>query len=194
MENYDERIGANIRSVRKKAGLSQSKLADKCQFSNTVLSNYETGERTPSLQTLAKIAKQLGVSIDRLYYGDEAEVFITAEPDIGRKVVNAVYLLWEQGVISIYNYWQIGYPPFSDNKPNRLVLYVNNYDEQIQRLIMALDEYKAKKSTFDDPEQYLESIKSSVANEINRMKPVVPLGDDDLASVIPPKKKKSSHE
>ena len=54
---------------------------------------------------------------------------------------------------------------------------------------MALDEYKAKKSTFDDPEQYLESIKSSVANEINRMKPVAPLGDDDLASVIPPKKK-----
>ena len=186
MANYDEHIGVNIRNARKKAGISQRKLADKCDLSNTMLSNYETGKIIPSLTTLAKLAKQLNVTIDRLYYGDEAEAFITAEPDIGRKIVNAVYLLWEQDVISIYNYWQIGYPPFSENKSNRLVLYVKKYDEQIQRLIMALDEYKAKRSTFNDPDQYLEMLLTSVANEINRVKPVAPLGVEDI--IMEPRK------
>jgi transcriptional regulator with XRE-family HTH domain len=35
------------------------KLAERCSFSNTMLSNYETGKNKPSLTTLAKIAKQL---------------------------------------------------------------------------------------------------------------------------------------
>ncbi len=194
MNNFEKRIGANIRDVRKKAGLSQSKLAEKCQISNTVLSNYETGGRIPSLQTLAKIAKQLGVSIDRLYYGDEAEVFITAEPDIGRKIVNAVYLLWEQSVISIDDYSQFGWHPFSAERPNCLVLYVNNYEEQIRRLIASLDDYKAKKSTFDNPDQYLEIILSSVANEINWVRSTTPLGDNERASIISPKGKASRDE
>ncbi len=50
-----------------------------------------------------------------------------------------------------------------------MVLYVYNYAEQIQRLITVLDDFKAKKSTFNDPDQYLEQVLSSVANEINRL-------------------------
>ena len=122
MKKTDNCIGANIRAVRNKMGISQSKLADKCGFSNTIISNYETGEKTPSLFSLARIAKQLNVSIDRLFYGDENETFITSEPDVGRKVVNAVYLLWEQGVVSLYNYWHFGYPPNNGDEPNCLVL------------------------------------------------------------------------
>ena len=186
MANYEDNIGANIRQVREKAKLSQSKLADKCGFSNTVLSNYETGKKIPSLQSIAKIAKQLNVTIDRLYYGDEAEAFITSEPDIGRKVVNAVYLLWEQGVISLHDYY-MGFPPNNGNKPNCLTLYVHKYSEQIQRLIAALDEYKAKRNTFDDPDQYLELLLSSVANEINGIRPTNPLGAEDI--IAEPKRK-----
>ena len=172
MLNYEDKIGANIRQVREKAKLSQSKLADKCGFSNTVLSNYETGKKIPSLQSIAKIAKQLNVTIDRLYYGDEAEAFITSAPDIGRKVVNAVYLLWEQGVVSLNNYF-MGPPHNDGNKSNYLALYVYKYSEQIQRLITSLDEYKEKRNTFDDPDQYLELILSSGANEINSASPSI---------------------
>lgn len=179
MVNYEEKIGSNIRDVRNKAGISQHKLAERCSFSNTMLSNYETGKNKPSLTTLAKIAKQLNVSIDRLYYGDENEIFITSEPDIGRKVVNAMYLLWELGVVSLHDYYSFG-APFSGQNVNRVVLYVNLYAEQIQRLLVSLNEYRIKKSTYNDPEQYLEIILSSVANEINRMSTAKPLGNEDI--------------
>ena len=167
MENYEDNIGLNIRQVRLKRGLSQRILADKCGFSNTTLSNYETGKKTPSLQSIAKIAKQLGVTIDRLYYGDEAESFITAEPDIGRKVVNAVYYLWEQGVISLF-FRNQELSPDCGHGFNCVVLYIHKYEEQIERLIKGLEEYKKKKSTYDDPDGYREMLLSSVANEINR--------------------------
>lgn len=169
MKKSENSVGANIRDVRMKMGISQSKLAEKCGFSNTIISNYETGEKNPSLCSLAKIAKQLNVSIDRLYFGDENEAFIKAEPDIGRKVVNAVYLLWAQGVISLYDYMNFGTNHNNGGAPNRMVLYVYNYAEQIQRLITVLDDFSAKKSTFNDPDQYLEQVLSSVANEINRL-------------------------
>ena len=128
----------------------------------------------------------MGVGLDRLYFGDEAEAFITAEPDIGRKVVNAVYLLWEQGVISVYNHSIPGFPPYYNDSPNQLILYVKRFDEQVQRLIVSLDEYAAKKDTFNNPDQYLESIKTSVANEINseikRKDHISPLGVEDVIS------------
>lgn len=41
--NYEEHIGENIKSVRLSQGLSQQALADKCDFSNTILSQYENG-------------------------------------------------------------------------------------------------------------------------------------------------------
>ena len=187
MINNDYNIGPNIAQVRREKGLSQAKLHELTGISTTTLSSYENSKKIPNVSTLSRIAIGLGVSLDRLYYGDPDNAFITSTPDVGRRVVNAIYLLWEQGVISIYNYWQIGYPPFSGERPNRLVLYVNNYDEQIQRLIMSLDEYKAKKSTFSDPDQYLESIKTSVANEINGLIKNDPLDMDDV--VVKPQTK-----
>ncbi len=168
MANYDDNIGANIRQVRDKRGLSQSKLADKCEFSNTVLSNYETGKKIPSLQSIAKIAKQLGVTIDRLYYGDENETFITAETDKGRKIVNAIYYLWDIGLISFYeSYSGSFYNANQDGSTTGLYLMINNYIPQIKRLLSQLDEYKKNIETYDEPEKYLEYILSSVAKDIN---------------------------
>lgn len=168
MVNYDEHIGVNIRNARKKAGISQSKLADKCNLSNTMLSNYETGKIVPSLTTLAKIAKQLNVTIDRLYYGDETEAFITSETNKGRKIVNAVYYLWEIGLVSFYaGYYSSGYGANQSDGPTGWYLSIREYIPQIQRLITQLDEYKKNKGTYDEPEKYLEFMLSSVANEIN---------------------------
>ena len=92
-------IGRNIYLVRKEKALSQQTLASKCEISNTTLSLYENGKKTPNLYTIAKIARNLGVSIDRLYYGDENMMFINTAPNDGRKIVNAIYLLWEKRVI-----------------------------------------------------------------------------------------------
>ena len=99
MENYEAGIGKNIKEVRNGLGYSQEKLARMCDISNSTLSAYENSKKIPNLITIAKIAKALGVSIERLYYGDENISFINTVPDEGRKIVNCVYVLWEMRVI-----------------------------------------------------------------------------------------------
>ena len=76
MDRFEKKIGENIRDVRQEKKLSQDALAKKCGFSNTTLSSYENSRKIPSLSTIAKIAKNLDVSIERLYYGDDNNAFI----------------------------------------------------------------------------------------------------------------------
>ncbi len=54
MKKSENSVGANIRDVRMKMGISQSKFAEKCGFSNTIISNYETGEKIPLCVLLPK--------------------------------------------------------------------------------------------------------------------------------------------
>ena len=170
MENYEQNIGKNIKEVRNAKGLSQEALATACEFSNTTLSAYENGRKIPNLVTIAKIARKLNVSIERLYYGDEDKAFITSAPDTGKRVVNSVYYLWKQGVISYYeNYFDgVNLSDFTNNcQPKGTYLYLNKYNDQIKRLIKSLDEFNLKKDTYPDQEKYLELLLSSVATEIN---------------------------
>ena len=115
MNKLEEGIGKNIREVRLEHGLSQETLAEKCGFSNTTLSAYENSRKIPNLTTIAKIAKQLNVRIERLYYGDENISFVNTVPDEGRKIVNCVYVLWDLGVIHYFENFMspgmsMGYP------------------------------------------------------------------------------------
>ena len=187
MINYDANIGPNIVQVRREKGLSQAKLHELTGISTSTLSSYENSKKIPNVNTLGKIATSLGVSLDRLYYGNEDEAFITSAPDIGRRVVNSVYYLWSQGIISIHEYYHYGQPPIMSEKPVGILLYIHKYGEQIKRLINSLDEYKQNIKTYDDPEQYLESIKTSVANAINGTQSSGPLGVEDV--VVKPQKK-----
>lgn len=168
--DYIENIGKNIRSVRTEKGLSQQALADKCGFSNTTLSAYENGKKTPGLPTTAAIAKNLGVSIERLYYGDENNSFINSVSDDGRKIVNSIYLLWEKGVVS-YNdlnpYMEINNVLYRDTATKVEALLVR-HTSPILRLLNSLCEFARKRETFSDPEGYLEMLLSSVASEINQ--------------------------
>lgn len=150
LQNYEAFIGKHIKEVRLEKHLSQQNVAEKCGFSNTVLSAYENNKKVPNLITIALIAKALDVSIERLYYGDDNNAFINAVSDEGRKIVNSVYLLWESGVIRYF-----------DN------LGVIKYDMPIRRFLNALNEFEYNKDTYPEPEKYLEMIKTSVATEIN---------------------------
>ncbi len=169
--DYINNIGLNIRIVRNEKGLSQQALADKCGFSNTTLSAYENGKKTPGLITTATIAKNLGVSIERLYYGDENNSFINSVSDDGRKIVNSVYLLWEKEVI----YYNDNYPrvlgmrALYEGADAKELVSIGQYIEPILRLLKSLNEFRLKKDTFPDPEAYLEMLLSSVAAEINKI-------------------------
>ncbi|HBY58139.1 MAG TPA: hypothetical protein DEG96_09865 [Candidatus Atribacteria bacterium] len=60
-------ISENIKRLRAKLGLTQDDLAKKADIKYTTLMKVESGTvNKPSVQTIAKIAKALGVSIEDL--------------------------------------------------------------------------------------------------------------------------------
>ena len=170
MENYEAGIGGNIKEVRLGLGYSQEKLANMCEISNSTLSAYENSKKIPNLITIAKIAKALGVSIERLYYGDENISFVNSVPDEGRKIVNCVYVLWDLGVIHYFENFMspgmsMGYP--GEGERNGFFLDIARHPMSIRRLINSLNEYRCRENTYAEPEKYLEILLSSVATEIN---------------------------
>ena len=58
---------SKIKRIREKMGLSQEKLARLADVSNNTIINIEAGkQQNPTIETMAKIAKGLDVSIDDL--------------------------------------------------------------------------------------------------------------------------------
>jgi len=66
-QNNNETVGNKIKLLRNKQGLTQDELARKSNLPYTTLTKIETNVITkPSIQTVIKIAKGLGISIDDL--------------------------------------------------------------------------------------------------------------------------------
>jgi len=66
-QNNIETIGDKIKQHRNKQGLTQDELARKSDLPYTTLTKIETNVITkPSIQTVMKIAKGLGISVDEL--------------------------------------------------------------------------------------------------------------------------------
>lgn len=59
-------VGARIKSLREAAGLSQNELARRAGVSQSGLSYIESGEKSPSVDTLLRIADALGVTVSEL--------------------------------------------------------------------------------------------------------------------------------
>jgi len=60
-------LAKRIESLRKKKGLSQEKLARLSDVSNNTIINIEAGiNDNPTIETLRKIAKAFGVSVEEL--------------------------------------------------------------------------------------------------------------------------------
>lgn len=164
----EQLIGKNIKEVRNSKQWSLARLSRECGISSSTLSQYENSGKLPNLITAAKIANALQVSIDRLFYGDENILFINTASSEGRKIVNSVYKLWEMGVANYYeNLTNVYGSSGSTEGPRDIYLHILKYPFQIKRLINSLNEFSAKKNTFEEPDKYLEMILSSIANEIN---------------------------
>lgn len=57
----------NLRSVRKKANLTQAQLAEKLGINRATVSKYETGEIVPSVDQIINICGVLDVSFEELF-------------------------------------------------------------------------------------------------------------------------------
>ncbi len=63
----NQNLANNIKKLREVKGLSQEKLARLADVANNTLIKMESGEnQNPTLDTLKKVAKALGVSVDDL--------------------------------------------------------------------------------------------------------------------------------
>jgi len=60
-------LGARIKELRKKKGLSQEQLSEQIEIDSKHLSRIEVGKSYPSIQTLEKIANVLNVEIKDLF-------------------------------------------------------------------------------------------------------------------------------
>jgi transcriptional regulator with XRE-family HTH domain len=56
-------VGETIRSYRRKAGLTQEKLAEKADLHHNFIGEVERGNMEASLTSLLKISKALGVRV-----------------------------------------------------------------------------------------------------------------------------------
>jgi transcriptional regulator with XRE-family HTH domain len=56
-----DQLGANIRRIRRDAGLSQMELSDRCGLHFSEISRLERGRRDAQLSTIVKLAHGLGV-------------------------------------------------------------------------------------------------------------------------------------
>jgi transcriptional regulator with XRE-family HTH domain len=67
--HYRRVLGENIRLIRKAAGLSQEKLAEKAELHPNYVGYVERGEQNISVDALARVARALRVSMADLLKG-----------------------------------------------------------------------------------------------------------------------------
>ncbi len=60
-----------LKTIRKKKGYSQLKVAMDLNISREALSYYENGQRCPNLEMLVKMSEYFHVSIDYLILGED---------------------------------------------------------------------------------------------------------------------------
>ena len=65
-EKLKSRIGSNIASFRKRAGLTQAGLAEKLNYSDKAVSKWERGESIPDVLTLMHLADSLDITVNDL--------------------------------------------------------------------------------------------------------------------------------
>jgi len=61
-----EALALNLRNLRELRKLTQAELGSRAGMGAASISHFETGQRTPSLDSLVKLADALGVSVDTL--------------------------------------------------------------------------------------------------------------------------------
>ena len=66
MKNESEKLGSNLKRIRTQKGISQGDIGRELKVSRGFISTIENGKTNPTLSTISKLAKALGVSSDKL--------------------------------------------------------------------------------------------------------------------------------
>ncbi len=60
------KLGRNLKRIRVEKGISQGDIARALKVARSFVSDLENGKRNPTLTTISKLAKAIGVSTDEL--------------------------------------------------------------------------------------------------------------------------------
>ena len=66
MKDEAQRLGENLKRIRTEKGISQGDIARALEMDKSFVSNIENGKTNPTLATIAKLAKAIGVSVGEL--------------------------------------------------------------------------------------------------------------------------------
>lgn len=66
MQDESIKLGLNLKRIRTKKGISQGDIARELNVSRGFVSTIENGKTNPTLATISKLAKALGVSSGEL--------------------------------------------------------------------------------------------------------------------------------
>jgi len=66
MKNEAQKLGENLKRIRTEKGISQGDIVRKLGMPKSFVSNIENGKTNPTLATIAKLAKAIGVSVGEL--------------------------------------------------------------------------------------------------------------------------------
>lgn len=91
-------LGARIRALRKRHGLTQEEMAEKCDLHWTYIGGLERGERNPTLTTMQRVAAGLGVGLNQLI---DARSFPRPQSDEESKEARLLRLIRKKGGDSV---------------------------------------------------------------------------------------------
>lgn len=66
MKDEAQKLGENLKRIRTEKGITQGDIARALEMDKSFVSNIENGKTNPTLMTITKIAKAIGVSTDEL--------------------------------------------------------------------------------------------------------------------------------
>ena len=66
MKSEQVKLGKNLKRIRIQKGISQGDIARSLKIGRSFITNIENGKTNPTLDTIARIAKVIGVPADEL--------------------------------------------------------------------------------------------------------------------------------
>lgn len=145
-------IGESLKYWRNKKNLTQKQLAELANISEISIRKYESNERKPKIDTIARIAESLGISI-----GDLDKEYMYMRQD-KHEAQHLVYQL-EQFIKNVQN------GDFSDDIKNKNTLKAKELIKQSNNLIYLIDNAisadQEKKKLIDERNATLENIEAT---------------------------------
>ena len=87
-------LGAKIKDLRVKNGLTQQELADRTELSKGYISQLETDVTSPSIATLADILQCLGTNLGEFFASESSEHIVFGENDMFVSENDDVKITW----------------------------------------------------------------------------------------------------